>query len=206
MTPNEALASLVSSSAAGDRAGSCQQKFLAAGAPCMPHGSRCPRHLFDRLRHSLYTWRVPPGGHRSAVVTERFIVCNRYPSMESLANSAPLCRWGRSEPGVVRRLAPVAIARARAGTPGPIIIGRDLELERVIGCAEANVSAQTNQAHPQVWLPGPHGRSRRSRRAGPATAQGTPCAHRRRREQVHAESLGDSPPRGDRSGTPAGGR
>src|SRR5215203_5169785 len=111
--------------------------------------------------------------------------------MESLAISAPFSQWGHMDPGDLR-----GCTRARAGTPGSIIISRDLELERVIGCAEANISAQADQAHPQIWLPGPHSRSRRSRCASPATTQGTPCAHRRAREQVHAESLGDSPSRG----------
>jgi ribonuclease P protein component len=121
--------------------------------------------------------------------------------MESLAISAPFSQWGHMDPGDLR-----GCTRARAGTPESIIISRDLELERVIGCAEANISAQADQAHPQIWLPGPHGRSRRSRCASPATAQGTPCAHRRGREQVHAESLGDSPSRGGLARRLAGNR
>src|SRR5215217_4950822 len=117
--------------------------------------------------------------------------------MASSANSAPVARLGDVDPGV---------APARARTPESAIMRRDLELERVSGCAEANLSTQADQAHPQVWLPGAYGRSRRPRRAGPATAQGAPRAHRRGREQVHAESLADSPSRGVRSGTPAGRR
>src|SRR4051812_36375180 len=106
--------------------------------------------------------------------------------MESLASSTPFSRRVHIAPGDARGLAAIGVARARAGTAGSIIVRRDLKLERVIGCAEANVSTQADQAHPQVWLPGPHGRSRWPRRAGAATAQGTPRAHRRGREQVHA--------------------
>src|SRR4051794_10968891 len=111
--------------------------------------------------------------------SEHVFVCKRYVSMESLAILVPVTRLSYGDPGL-----------APARTPRSVIIRGDLELERVIGCAEANVSTQADQADPQVWLPVPHGRSRRSRRAGPATAQGTPCTHRRGREQVHAESLG----------------
>src|SRR5918997_3597943 len=114
-----------------------------------------------------------------SATSEHIFVFSRYVSMEWLPFSAPVARSGDVDPGV-----------APARTPGSVIRhDLKLELERVIGCAEANLSAQAHQAHPQVWLPGPHGRSRRPRRAGPAPAQGTPCAHRRRREQVHAESL-----------------
>jgi hypothetical protein len=147
----------------------------------LPHGTHRPGNVLTSFSTDRYTRQVPPGGPQTAVVPEHFVVCSRYVSMAWLALSAPVARLGDVDPSV-----------AAARTPESITIRRDLELERVIGCAEANVSAQADQAHPQVWLPGPHGRSRRPRRAGPATAQGTPCSHRRGREQVHAESLGDS--------------
>src|SRR5215213_5762421 len=132
-----------------------------------------------------------------SATSEHVFVISRYVSMEWLVISAPVVRSGDGDSGV---------APARARTRESVFICRDLELERVSGCAEANLSAQADQAHPQVWLPGPYGRPRRPGRASPATAQGAPCAHRGGREQVHAESLEDSPSRGVRSGTPAGGR
>jgi ribonuclease P protein component len=147
------------------------------------------------MSHSRYTPSVPNRRSALPAISEHVYVCSRYVSMESLAVSVPVARSGDVDRGA-----------ARARTPESVIIRRDLELERLIGCAEANVSAQADQAHPQVWLPGPHGRSRRPRRAGPATAQGTSRAYRRGREQVHAESLGDLPARGGWSGTPAGRR
>ena len=147
------------------------------------------------MRENRYTPQVPNRRSAKPPTSEHVFVCERYVSMESLAIFAPVARPGDVDPGL-----------APARTPGSVIIRSDLERERVTGCAKANVSAQADQAHSKVWLPGPHGRSRRSRRAGPATAQGTPRAHRRGREQVHAESVGDSPHRGDQAGTPAGGR
>jgi hypothetical protein len=147
------------------------------------------------MRENRYTLQVPNRRSAMSPTSEHVFVCKRYVSMESLAILAPVARLSDVDPG-----------SAPARTPRSVIIRGDLELERVIGCAEANVSTQADQADPQVWLPVPHGRSRRSRRAGPATAQGTPRTHRRGREQVHAESLGDSPSRGRRSGTPAGER
>ena len=143
------------------------------------------------MSRSRYTLQVPNRRSAMSAISEYVFVCRRYVSMDSLAISAPVARLGDVDPGV-----------APPRTPGSVIIRHDLERERVIGCAEANLSTQADQAHPQVWLPGPHGRSRRPRRAGPATAQGTPCAHRRGREQVHAESLGH----GGRAGAPAGRR
>ena len=158
----------------------------------LPHGTHRPGNVLTSFSTDRYTWQVPPGGPQTAVVPEHFVVCSRYVSMEWLALSAPVARLGDVDPSV-----------AAARTPESITIRRDLELERVIGCAEANVSAQADQAHPQVWLPGPHGRSRRPRRAGPATAQGTPCAHCCRREQVHAESLEGARARRSAWGQPA---
>lgn len=177
----------------------------SGGTPTAAHRARRDSHILHKcggytrilavMRENRYTLQVP--NRRSVVppTSEHVFVCKRYVSMESLAIFAPVARSGDTDPGL-----------APARTPGSVIIRGDLERERVIGCAEANVSAQANQAHPQVWLSGAHGRSGRSGRAGPATAQRPPCAHRRGREQVHAESLGDSPSRGDRSGMPTGGR
>src|SRR5687768_11236926 len=142
-----------------------------------------------------YTSQVPNRRSVVSAMSEHVFLRSRYVFMESLAISAPVARLGDVNRGA-----------ARARTPASVIIRRDLELERVIGRAEANLSAQADQAHSQVWLPGPHGRSRWPRRAGPATPQGTPCAYRRGREQVHAESLGDSPARGGWLGTASGGR
>src|SRR5688500_3845459 len=129
-----------------------------------------------------------------SAMSEHVFVRSRYVFMESLAISAPVSRLGDVNRGA-----------ARARTPASVISRRDLELERVIGRAEANLSAQADQAHSQVWLPGPYGRSRWPRRAGPATPQGTPRAYRRGREQVHAESLGESPARGGWLSTASGG-
>ena len=177
----------------------------SGGTPAAAHRARRDSHilhirgwyarLLAMLRQNRYTLQVPNRWSVMSPISEHVFVCKRYVSMESLAIFAPVARSDDVDPGL-----------APARTPGSVIIRGDLELERVIGCAEANVSTQADQAHPQVWLPGPHGRSRRSGRAGPATAQRPPCAHRRGREQVHAEPLGASPWCGDRSGTPAGGR
>src|SRR5918998_2539783 len=141
------------------------------------------------MSRSRYTLQVPNRRSAMSAISEHVFVCRRYVSMDSLAISAPVARLGDVDPGV-----------APPRTPGFVIIRHDLERERVIGCAEANLSTQADQAHPQVWLPGPHGRPRWPRRAGPATTQGTPCAHRRRREQIHAEPLGGSPACGGQPG------
>jgi hypothetical protein len=159
----------------------------------LPHANHSPRRFFDQLRYRpLYS---TGSARRSSSGCRAGTLCCVHSLFVHRIDG--FLRAGRSSSGV---------GVAPTKTPGSITIRRDLKLERVIGCAEANLSAQADQAHPQVWLPGPHGRSRRPRRVGPATAQGTPRAHRRGREQVHAESLGGSPARGDRSSAPAGGR
>ena len=132
-----------------------------------------------------YTPQVPPRGPSMAVALERFYVCKRYASMTSLQNSAPVRRSTQVD-------ANVDVDGARASEP--VSIRRDLE--GVIGCAEANLSTEANQAHSQVWLSGPHGRPGRASRPGSPPPQGPPRANRRRREQVHAEPLGVSRPRG----------
>jgi hypothetical protein len=205
MTPDEALTARALPSAAVDQSGSCQRISPAARAPCISHAHSRVAFL------TIFSPDRILGRFRSAVLDRltcwNALLCAIVMRPWNLWRAARhSLEWGHIDPGDVRGLAPVSVARACAGTPGSIIVRHDLELERVIGCAEANVSTQADQAHPQVWLPGPHGRSRWPRRAGAATAQGTSRAHRRGREQVHAESLGDSPSRCDQSGTLAGSR
>jgi ribonuclease P protein component len=140
------------------------------------------------MSQNRYTPRVPPRGRSTTVALERFYVCKRYASMTPLQSSAPVLQSSNVD-------AIVAAARARGGahTSGRVSNRRDLE--RVIGCAEANLSTKADQAHSQVWLSGPHGRPGRARRPGSTSPQGPPRAHRRRREQVHAEPLGVPRPR-----------
>src|SRR5919107_6322072 len=108
------------------------------------------------MSRSRYTLQVPNRRSPKSATSEHVFVCRRYVSMESLAISAPLARSRDVDPDV-----------APLRTPGFVIIRHDLERERVIGCAEANLSTQADQAHPQIWLPGPHVRPRWPLRASP---------------------------------------
>jgi ribonuclease P protein component len=143
------------------------------------------RELLTTIIINHYTWQVPSRGPSTAVALERFYVWKRYASMTSLANFAPVLRSSNED-------AIDAAARACARMGGHSINRRDRE--RMIGCAEAHVSTEADQAHSQIWLSGSHGRPGRTCRPCPTPPQGPPRTHRRRREQVHAEPLGVSRP------------